>query len=186
MPPNTDLGINKNDTCGTLGLAGCAPGNPSGLRLSPGSYGNLKLTSQATIHLTAGVYTLNSISMSGNSNIVIDSGPVIFNVGGQGTNTPVDFTGGILVNGSLNPAFFQIQYAGNGNIKLSGNSGTSGAVYAPNSAVSFSGGSDYYGSVIAATVDDTGGTSIHNDRQLANNLMTVGNYMLSAFSWQKF
>jgi len=186
MPPATSLGINKNDTCGSLGLAGCAPGNPSGLILSPGTYGNLGLTAQATIHLTGGVYTLNSISLAGGSAVIIDSGPVIFNVGGQGAQTPVDFTGGSLANGSLNPAFFQIQYAGTGTIKLSGNSGTSGAVYAPNAAVTFTGGSDYYGSVIAATVDDTGGTSIHNDRQLANNLMTVGNYMLSAFSWQKF
>ena len=27
---------------------------------------------------------------------------------------------------------------------------------------------------------------IHNDRQLANNPFSVGNYMLSSFSWKKY
>ena len=189
MPPTTNLGLDKNSTC--AGIAGCtvAPAAPpilAGLVLPPGTYGDVTLSAQAAIHLTAGVYTINSWSMVGNANLVIDSGPVVLNVGGQGQSTPIDFSGGTVTNGGLNPAMFQVQYAGTGTIKLTGNSGTSGAVYAPNAAVQFAGGSDWYGAVVANTVNDTGGTAIHNDRQLSNNLFTVGNYMLSSFSWKKY
>jgi hypothetical protein len=194
MPPTTDLNLDKNSTC--AGITGCsvvpavAP-LTAGLLIPPGTYGNLGLGDHAVIHLTAGVYTINSLDMTSHSNIVIDSGPVVLNIGGKTAaggdlTTPVDFTGGTLTNGSLNPALFQIQYAGTGAINLAGNSGTSGAVYAPNAAVKFVGGSDWYGAVVSKTVDDTGGTAIHNDRQLANNLVTVGNYMLSSFSWKKY
>ena len=40
-------------------------------------------------------------------------------------------------------------------------------VYAPNAAASFSGGSNFYGSVVAATVTDTGGAKIHYDTHLS-------------------
>ena len=40
-------------------------------------------------------------------------------------------------------------------------------VYSPNAAVSFNGGGDFYGSVVGATIDDTGGARIHYDRRLS-------------------
>ena len=64
--------------------------------------------------------------------------------------------------------------------------GFAGLVYAPNSAVSFSGGSNWYGGVISATVDDTGGTNIHNDRRVGASFFSAGNFMLSAFNWKRY
>jgi hypothetical protein len=155
--------------------------------LTPGSYGNLKLTGGATLHLSAGTYDINSISLSGNSTVVIDSGPVILNVAGQGEGTPVDFSGGSITNASLNPSNFQVQYAGTGTLKLTGGSQTSGIVYAPNAGLKFTGGTDWYGAVIGGTLDDSGGTAIHYDRNLQRAaLFTLGNYLLNSFTWKKF
>jgi len=186
MPPTTTLGINKNTTCAQTGVAGCTPGNPTGLVLPPGTYPNVNLTSQGVIHLTAGVYTLNSISLSGGSGIVIDSGPVVFNIAGAGVQYPVDLTGGTLTTLNIDPSTFQIQYSGSSGIKLNGGTASAGLVYAPNAPVSFSGGSDWYGGVVASTVDDQGGTHIHNDRRVGSSFFTAGNFMLSSFSWKKF
>jgi hypothetical protein len=138
------------------------------------------------VHLTTGVYNVNSLSMAGNSTLLIDSGPVILNIGGQGVTNPIDLTGGTLTTLNLDPRLFQIQYAGTANIKLEGGSNSAGLIYAPNAAVSFAGGSNWYGGVVAKTVDDQGGTKIHNDRRTDATFYTAGNYMLSAFSWKKY
>ena len=50
---------------------------------------------------------------------------------------------------------------------LSGGSGTYMEVDAPNTGVTFSGGSDFYGSVIASNMTDSGGTHLHYDVALA-------------------
>jgi len=185
MPPTTSLSLDQNSTC--AGISGCtmhaAPN--AGPILAPGSYGNVDLTAHAKVHFTTGTYTINSMSMQGNAEIFIDSGPVIFNVAGAGVTTPLDLVGGSVTNSTLNPSMLQIQYAGTGAVKVAGGSATSGMVYAPNAPVTLAGGSDWYGAIIAATVQDTGGMHVHNDRQLANEFFSVGNYMLSAFSWKK-
>jgi hypothetical protein len=154
--------------------------------IPPGTYGNINMTSQGIIHLKAGVYTINSITLSGGSGIVVDSAPVVFNIAGAGVTTPVDLTGGTLTSLNIDPSTFQIQYAGTGAIKLNGGTASAGLVYAPNAPVTFAGGSDWYGGVVASTVTDQGGTHIHNDRRVGANFYTAGNFMLSSFSWKKF
>jgi hypothetical protein len=184
MPPTTTLALTKTSTC--AGITGCTAGSPDGLVIPPGEYGNLNLSGQAVIHLTAGTYSVNSLSLSGNSTVVIDSGPVIFNMGGTGASTVVDFTGGSLTNATLDPGLFQVVYAGTGQIRMSGGAEASGMVYAPNAAVQITGGSDWFGAVVAATFQASGGMRVHNDRRLANDFVSVGNYMLGAFSWKKY
>ncbi len=185
MPPTTTVALTQNSTC--AGIAGCTVGGtPAGLVIPPGEYGNLHLSGQAVIHLTAGTYSVNSLILSGNSSVVIDSGPVIFNMGGTGAPTVVDFTGGSLTNADLDPGLFQVLYAGTGQVRMSGNSQSSGMVYAPNAPVQISGGSHWFGAVVAATFQTSGGMQVHNDRRLANEFMSVGNFMLGAFSWKKY
>ena len=186
LPPQTTLSINKTTTCADTGVTGCVAGSPSGLVLPPGLYGDVGLTAQGVIHLTAGVYTVNSISLAGGSGIVIDSGPVVFNVAGTGQTTPIDLGGGTLTTLNIDPSAFQLKYAGTGNVKLSGGTASAGLVDAPNAPVIFSGGSNWYGGVISATVDDIGGTSIHNDRRVGASFFQAKGYMLSAFSWKKY
>ena len=184
LPPTDAASFTKSSGCNDV--TGCTIASP-GVLLAPGYYGNISLSGGATLHLAAGTYDINSIGLSGNSTLVIDSGPVILNVAGQSVTTPIDFSGGAVTNAAMDPSKFQIQYAGTGTVKLTGGAQTSALVYAPNANVLFTGGTDWYGAVIAGTLDDSGGTAIHYDRHLKQTtLYTVGNYMLDSFTWKKF
>ncbi len=48
------------------------------------SMGDVALNGGAVVHLHAGVYQLNSLTLAGSARIVIDSGPVIIKIAGQG------------------------------------------------------------------------------------------------------
>lgn len=168
LPPTTSTNYNSDTT------------------LAPGSYGNIKMTAGSTLHLTAGTYNLNSISLVGNSTVLIDSGPVILNVVGTGQTNPIDFSGGSVSNPTFIPKNLQIQYAGTDGLKISGGAQTAMMVYAPNAAVKLTGGSGIWGSVMGATIDDNGGTAVHYDRDLPTEFFTSWNSMLSSFSWKKY
>jgi hypothetical protein len=188
-PGTTDLSLSKNWSCptGASAIPGCKSSGPD-ITIPPGSYGNIAISGQANLHLSAGTYNINSLSeQSAGSGIIIDSGPVILNVAGNGiTGTVVQLTGNSVQNPSLVPTNFQILYAGTGNVKLAGQSQASGLLYAPNASFSFTGGGNWYGAVIGQTLLDMGGAAIHYDRRLKDTAFTVGNYMLSSFTWKKY
>jgi PilX N-terminal len=160
---------------------------------NPGPFGDVTVSNNKTLTLGAlGVttkITMNSFTMAGNANLVI-LGTVILNVAGQGQPTPITFTGNVtssnVGSAKFDPSNFQIQYAGIGEIKVTGSSALTSMIYAPNAAAKFTGGADFYGAVVAATVTDTGGASIHYDRRLSQEYFTVGNPMMSAFNWKKY
>jgi len=131
------------------------------------------------------VININSITINGNANLVI-LGTVILNVVGSGETTPIDFTGGSVSNSSFDPSTFRVMYAGTDAVKLNGGAHTTAMVYSPNARVSFNGGGDFYGSVVGATIDDTGGARIHYDRRLSAEFWVVGNAMMSSFTWKKY
>jgi hypothetical protein len=191
LPPTTAVQINSSSTCATIGLvaAQCSGGaNVFTLNgsVTPVSLGNISMTGGTTVHLTAGVYNINSLTMSGGSNLIIDSGPVILSVVGAGVGTAVDLTGGTTSNTTYDPSMFQILYGGTGTVKLAGGTASSATLYAPNAQAQLTGGADFYGSILAASVDVNGGTKIHYDRHLSQSFFTVGNYMLNSFTWKKF
>jgi hypothetical protein len=153
---------------------------------APGSYGDLRVNG-GDLHLTAGTYNINSLSVAGGARVVIDSGPVIIKIAGVNQNNVLDFSGNAtLVNTTYDASMVQIQYAGTENINLTGGSSFAAMIYAPNADATLSGGSDFYGSIVGATVKDTGGARIHFDRNLAGKFFTAGNPMMSAFSWKKY
>jgi len=138
--------------------------------LSPGSYGNV--TFQGNVTITGGtvanpaVYTMNSLTFNGNANVVIN-GPVIINLAGVGQTTVLNMTGGTFSNNTYLPSNFVINYGGTGSLVVSGGTGAYGIVNAPNAALSFHGGSNFYGSAVAATIDDQGGTNLYWDTSLS-------------------
>ncbi|MBI3668503.1 MAG: hypothetical protein HY237_01785, partial [Acidobacteria bacterium] len=183
LPPTNNITLN-NGNCSSV--PGCV-GDHGTYTFAPGSYGNVTLNGGATLHLTAGTYNINSLLESGQGTIAIDSGPVIVNIAGTSVSgAVVDLTGGGVTNASLNPMNFQLLYAGTGTIKLKGGAEASGLLYAPNATFSFSGGGNWYGAVIGQTLADMGGAAIHYDRRLQRTAYTVGNYMLSSFTWKKY
>jgi hypothetical protein len=139
--------------------------------LTPGAYGNVNITSGATITLAGGtpnspaVFTLNSISLGGGSTLVIN-GTVVLNIAGIGQQNPVNFTGGSFQNNTFVPNNFVINYGGSNNISLTGGSAAYAVVNAPNANISFSGGSNFYGQAIGATISNTGGTNFYYDQSL--------------------
>jgi Tfp pilus assembly protein PilX len=162
----------------------------------PGSYRDVNISTHSTLHLAAGTYNINSITMESQGELVIDSGPVILNVTGGGSFAamPIDFSSGSLTEGvvAFDSSKLQINYAGTGLIKITGGAATTAVVYAPRAAATLTGGGDFYGEIIANTIADTGGATIHYDSNLANRglfvtvLYTPGNPMLSSFTWKKY
>jgi hypothetical protein len=145
--------------------------NPSSL--VPGTYGNINLNANNNLSLSPGIYNINSISLGGQATIRISpAGAVVINVAGQGQTTPVDLEGGGLVNTTGVAGNFQINYAGTGGMKVAGGAGSYAVINAPNASLKFTGGSNFYGSAIANTVDDGGGTALHFDTSLLNNTTT--------------
>jgi Tfp pilus assembly protein PilX len=188
-PGTLDLSLGHNATCptGVNAITGCTASGGD-IYIPPGSYRNINITGNETVHVSAGIYNINSFQeQSAQSSLVIDSGPVIFQVTGTNvTGSVVDLTGNSVQNATLNPMNFQMRYAGTGSVSLKGNSQASGLLYAPLATFSFAGQADWYGAVIGASLTDMGGAAIHYDRRLGGTAYTISNYMLDSFTWQKY
>ena len=128
----------------------------------------------ATITLAGGTYCFSQITLQSHAALQVSS-PVNLYLTGI-----FDASGGTVVNTTGMASNLKLfdslvsTYKNNGTpnnpIALSGGQQTSMAVYAPQAAVTFSGNSDFFGSVIADNVDDSGGTPMHYDGSLVNVL----------------
>jgi hypothetical protein len=190
LPPTSNVSW-SNSTCAQLGLAAPVCTGPAGsLTLDPQggtlAFGNINVNNGATVHLRGGTYNINSIALNGNATLVIDNGPVVMNVAGAGTNQPINLTGGGISNPSFDPAQFQVLYGGTSPVSVKGGSTTAALIYAPNAPITVAGGSNFYGSLVGASMTDTGGTALHYDRRLLDKFMVAGNYTMSAFTWKKY
>jgi Tfp pilus assembly protein PilX len=211
LPPQTSMDIQKNATC-PISTNCTASGSDTiitGGTLSTTAtlLGDVTLNSQANLHFAAPncsaaatpVYiNINTIKVTGNATITIDPiecpqgtittnyPEVIVNFAGTGSTSPIDLTGSTLTNPTLNPAYFQMLYAGTGQVTLNGGSQAAGLLYAPNASFKLNGGGNWYGAVIAQKVTDLGGGAVHYDRELLKEFYSKGPYMLSAFNWQKY
>jgi hypothetical protein len=162
-PPTTTQNI--SGSCGTVSGCSSAGGSKS-VNLAPGGYGNLSASGGTTLHLSAGTYNFNSLTLSGNSILYVDSGPVIINLAGaslSASGTALDLSGGSIVNPSEVTSNLQIYYAGSKACKVSGGTGSYAMVYAPNAAINISGGAHFYGSIIGSTINSSGNTAVHYD-----------------------
>lgn len=124
---------------------------------TPGSL-DLHLSGGDNIDLSAGTYYFTDVSLGGGSTITT-SGKVTIYVDGD-----YDISGGGLVN-SGNATDLTVYVSGT-QAKLTGGSGTAGAIYAPNADVLISGGGEINGSVFGKTVKNSGGSDFHYDEAL--------------------
>jgi Tfp pilus assembly protein PilX len=191
LPPTTNDSIQKNSGC-PAGVSHCTPNPGVGVTITPPTastvvtLGNVNISGGAIVHLSAGVYVVNSLTLLGGSTVVVDSGPVVFNVAGVGESSPIDLSGGAVSNPSYNPSNLQIIYGGTGTISLTGNSASALTVLAPNAAAHLNGTGDLYGAIITRTVTGGGNSAIHYDRSLAGQGVTQGNPVLHQFSWNSY
>ncbi len=177
--PNSPPPVTTQNISGSCGsISGCTNTGTKTVSLAPGQYGNLTISGGTTAHVSTGTYNINSLTLSGNSILYVDSGPVIANLAGaslSGGNPAMDLSGGSIQNPSGIPANLQFAYGGSNGVNLTGGSGSYAIVYAPNALINMSGGSDFFGSVIGSTVTYSGRTAFHYDRHLPD--IQPGNYI---------
>jgi hypothetical protein len=200
-PPLDDQKFQANKTCGQIGTMPFCSNSASGdgHTISPTVttpagqtevyLGNVTLNAGEVLHVHAGIYDVNSFTMMGTSQIVIDDGPVIINVAGVDSSgnplaNPVTITGNGILNTSFVSTDLQIVYGGTGEVKLAGGDNTSAVVYAPNATSSITGSADLYGAIIVHELTESGGASIHYDRHLKTLMFVPGDYTMSAFTWK--
>lgn len=211
--PNTNINANSN-TCWSGAPTGCTTTTASNticssgtcttttgpaVQIAPGTYGNL--TSNSNLHLSAGTYNFNSLSLNGGS-ITLDSTPVIINLGGTGISsggTLFTANSSTTINDGGIPSNLQLvsaccltgtppaQMSNPPVITMNSSSSAYAAIYAPNAYVHITGSSHFLGAVVAqkVTSDSSGGFSY--DVALANSLQQVGSFKpVGGFSWSKF
>jgi hypothetical protein len=205
-PPTTSLTITSSSTCLSLPLpigAMCS-GSAGNFTITTNgqtvTWGNVSMGSGTSLAFTAGPgqsvakVNVNSFAMQSSTTLTVADGTYLtMNAAGAslGTNTPViDMTAGSLVNGTGVNAYdaskFQVLYAGTATIKVGGSTATAATIYAPNARVEMGGTADFYGSVLSATYYTNGGTGVYYDRTLAQKYSTLGQHVMSSFSWQKY
>src|SRR5690349_16936795 len=190
-PPGA-TNISATATLGpTVDLAHC--GLAAGLAANTCAYGDINLAGGNVVTLYPGTYNINSISITGNAQLVVapdpvtgQYGPIVINVAGNNNATPIDLEGNGIGNPTFNPALLQITYAGTGQMKIAGNGASAAVVYAPKATASFKGNGTFYGSVIANQLTDVGNGAVYYDMHLKKALFTIGNYVLNSFTWNKY
>ncbi|HEY0871885.1 MAG TPA: hypothetical protein VGD94_00330 [Vicinamibacterales bacterium] len=193
-PPTTNLTINGNNCpSGYGGICVAGGGKTTWTPVDPTTpvlMGNVTLSGNAVVYLKAGTYHLNSLSISGNTRIMVDSasgGPVKIVLAGQGSVTNVlDVTGNGIGNMTWDPTLLRFEYAGTKVMDFDGNGDTAAIVYAPNAQGRFWGNADFFGSVIMRQMDFGGNTRISYDRALQSSYLTAGNPVMTSFSWRTF
>jgi hypothetical protein len=189
-PTPTSLTTTQSTSGACGSIVGCTTlAGPNNIAFAPGQYGDVHISANTNVHLSQGLYSINSISLAGNSTLIVDSGPVVMNFVGTGiagSTKVVDLSGGSVSNLTGRASNFQILYAGMQPVALAGGANSYGVVYTPNAAVTCSGGADWFGAIVGNTVTISGGTAVHYDRSLASNLAIVGNYHATSFGWSKY
>jgi Tfp pilus assembly protein PilX len=199
MPPTSDLTINGS-TCPAAYVLVCSSGGGKTTwdpLLSGGtiSMGNVSLSGNAQVYLKAGTYVMNSLTISGNTKIIVDEssgGPVRIVLAGKNSDgtdmssAVFSVTGNGVGNTTWDPTALRIEYAGTGTMNFAGNGDTSALIYAPNATGNFTGNADFFGSVIMRQLNFGGSTVISYDRALQQSAVTVGNAMMTTFTWRTF
>ena len=189
-PPLVNHDFTQGGGC-PAGATFCAA-SPNGATITPTtpdtvvSLGNVSVGALAELHLNAGIYQVNSFDLAGNADLIIDSGPVIFQVEGDSVAKPISINGNGIANPSFVAADLMFIYGGTGAITINGGAETSAVVYAPNADITLNGNDDFYGSLIGNTLKLTGGGTLNYDIALDDIFKMPGNAAMSAFSWDSF
>ena len=136
--------------------------------LVPGTYGNISI--QAPLTLAPGTYNINSLSMTGNAQIIVSPpGAITLNVAGIGQTNPIAIAGNGIVDDSVANDFI-INYGcptpSNpcGTVSIAGNGNVTAILNAPNAPVTQQGNGNWYGSIIGSTISVGGNAFFHYDK----------------------
>jgi hypothetical protein len=148
-----------------------------GTTLVPGTYGNI--STNGTLTLAPGVYNIYSLTIGGGSGAVTVSPPgvVVLNFPSASAN-PLSIAGQGIANPTLIPNNFQINYGGTGTMSIAGKGSEYAIVDAPNAAMTVAGLGDFYGRIVAKTIDYGGNGKFHFDRNSALGPQSNGGYQV--------
>lgn len=180
---NGDIFATDLEVAGNATYSGSLSKETPDLDCEPGeteipSSGSLNLSGDEQKVLEAGTYHFDSIQVSGNAQIIVQTGPVVIYVDGT-----ADFSGNGIVNATNTPTNLIIIATSNADIKIVGNGAFHGAVLAPASDVSVVGNGDFYGAIIGKTFHQTGEGNLHYDTDLSAYNYACNNVKL--LSWQE-
>jgi Tfp pilus assembly protein PilX len=147
---------------------------------------------------------INSFGGAGNVTITADKGTmvggvltdigqsVVLKVAGKnpdGTDmaNPFDL-GDWVINSDFayDASILQIAYGGTASFTMAGNNTAAATIYAPNAAFKLNGTSDFYGSILAKTIDNGGTPKLYYDRRLSNGFWVAGSPVLGSFTWSRY
>lgn len=161
------------------------------ITLVPGNYGEIKIGGSGSVILDAGsanpgIFNIKEINITSNNGLQI--------IGNVEINILEDLNAS--GNGILNPSgdssklhIYVQKYDSDGdgyadnNIKIAGNGGFFGTVYAPDVPVEVNGNGDLYGSIIGDSIDFTGQAKLHFDTCLKTKSNSVSKYLVE--SWKE-
>jgi len=167
LPPNNSY---NPPACGGKGGGNC---------MVPGTYGNI--STNGTLTLAPGVYNINSLTMGGNGQIIVNPpGAVTLNVAGTGQATPITIAGNGITD-DTNPNDFVINYAGTGTVSITGNGSVTAILNAPNSTIVQKGNGNWYGSILGGQITIGGNAFFHYDRASALAPNNNGYFQLLGF-----
>ena len=140
----------------------------------PGTYRNLSVGSHGAVTLNApGTYVFDCITLGSFGTVTTSpaSKAVTIYLTGTGcATTPFTMNShSELINTSGISANLQINYAGTGAITLEGGPSECAIINAPNAPVTLHGGSDFFGTIMANSIVDSGGVNLHFD--VADNVI---------------
>jgi hypothetical protein len=204
-----DLGLGVANCVYTPGGGGSSPRlTLTNTNSTPLKLPMFDLNSKAEIVLVASVdpaisneYDFNAISLSGQSSIGISTpskdAEVVVRVAGKDSSGEIDpainFNGGTYAApvgtcgaacSAYNAALLQFVYGGTKTVNFQGNSSASATIYAPNAPMTLVGTEDFYGAVLGKTIEVAGDASVFYDQALGGVSWTVGQPMMTAFSWK--
>ena len=148
-----------------------------GSNLVPGTYGNI--STNGTLTLAPGVYNIYSLSIGGGSGTVTVNPPgvVVLNFPSASAN-PLSIAGQGIANPTLIANNFQINYGGTGTMSIAGKGSEYAIVDAPNAAMAVAGNGDFFGRIVAKTIDYGGNGKFHFDRNSILGPQSNGGYQL--------
>jgi len=179
-PPNTSATPN---TCTTITTTGHGRNTTTTTVnyscLVPGTYGNISI--QGPLTLAPGVYNINSLSMTGNAQIIVNPpGAVTLNVAGTGQTTAVAIGGNGITNDTV-PNDFIINYGGTGAVSIAGNGSVTSILNAPKATITQQGNGNWFGSILGGQITIGGNAFFHYDRNAALAPLNSGYFTMVGY-----
>lgn len=168
-------------------VAGASGSDPSTVTFPSGTYNlsEINYTGKTDIYVTGDVtiYVDGQINMNNQQNFFVSgAGSKVKIVQGSGN---VTFNGVSIINGATQlPTTFKIESASTGTVKFNGSAEVYLSMYAPDATFHHNGTADFYGAMVADTIDVGGGARFHYDEDINNTMDPLFEYKIK--SWKEF